>query len=161
MAPPPPCCVFVCECTFASVCIPGGRECRGAHSGSKYCVYQHNESSGREREREERETEREREGGWMEKAIFPLLFSTLPATNPCGVYSLYSPYSLFSTLFSIFFPYFFFFPFSWIDQIASPSFSTALKAIFQALGVWLDRAHRSLFHSPSVSTLDIRHQPGQ
>lgn len=120
-----------------------------------------NQVAERERERREKQRGREREGGWMEKAIFPLLFSTLPATNPCGVYSLYSPYSLFSTLFSIFFPYFFFFPFSWIDQIASPSFSTALKAIFQALGVWLDRAHRSLFHSPSVSTLDIRHQPGQ
>lgn len=108
MAPPPPCCVFVCECTFASVCIPGGRECRGAHSGSKYCVYQHNESSGREREREERETERE--GGWRKPFS---LFCFLPSRQPTPVVSILSirlipffqPYFLFFSLISFFSPF--------------------------------------------------------
>lgn len=73
-----------------------------------------------ERERGEKQRGREREGGmeeWMEKAIFPLLFSTLPATNPCGVYSLYSPYSLFSQPYFLFFSLISFFPLflAWSD----------------------------------------------
>lgn len=51
---------------------------QGAHSGSKYCVYQHNESSEREKSREGGEGR----AGDMEKAIFPLLLPSLLCSQP-------------------------------------------------------------------------------
>lgn len=51
-------CVSACVRAFTSAHVQG---VQGAHSGSKYCVYQHNESSERETERER---EQEIEGGW-------------------------------------------------------------------------------------------------
>ena len=116
-------CVYLWVCTFTSVSIPGGRECRGAHSGSKYCVYQHNESSGTERERGgKRERERGRvEGrkGWRKPFS---LCCFLPSRQPTPVVSIPSILHLLSPFFPPFLPFYFF---AWPDQIAAPSLSTA------------------------------------
>lgn len=135
-------------CTFTSVCIPGGRECRGAHSGSKYCVYQHNESSEREKYREgEGEGE---EAGWKGWRKPFSLCCFLPSRQPTPVVSipsiLHLPFS----------PFYFF---AWPDQMAALSFSSPLTPSTQVLQVGLDTQGLILFIVclNAVSAADIQY----
>lgn len=86
-----------CVLIFASVCIPGALECRGLTQEAN-TVYISIMNQVRERNRE-REEEGGREGD-MEKAIFPLLFSSLLCSQP-----LWWLFPLFCILI-----FFFFFP---------------------------------------------------
>lgn len=85
----------------------------------------------------ERQKEREREGcreEGMEKAIFPLLFSPLLPTNPCGAYSLYSAFAFFLVHHYRFIS----------DQTAAYAISTTLTASSQALEAGLDTPLKTL-----------------
>lgn len=129
--------------TFTSAHVQG---VQGAHSGSKYCVYQHNESS-------ERETEREREGGreeGEEKAIFPTLFfsplSVPPPPPPPPPHTHFPPVVPLPS-----FPVFCLLPlFAQPDQRAAASFSATLApsaGLRRCKLVWTPGA---LFGAPRV-----------
>lgn len=110
-------CVYVCmcvsECVHSPVCAFQEGGSAGGLTQEANTVYISIMNQVREREIERgRERRRKREGGreeGMEKAIFPLLFSPLSATNPCGVNSLYSAFA-FSPCFPCFPPCPYFIP---------------------------------------------------
>lgn len=69
-----------CVLLFASVCIPGALECRGLTQEAN-TVYISIMNQVRERNRKSKRAGGGREGD-MEKAIFPLLFSSLLCSQP-------------------------------------------------------------------------------
>lgn len=104
----------VCLSVCIHQCVHGRRAGeQGAHSGSKYCVYQHNESSGREGERKRN---RER-GQGMEKAILPLLLFP-PGNQPLWCLS-HPPSMINFPLVLRFPPFMHLFLFAWRDKITT------------------------------------------